>query len=269
MNDVAPGWYPDPHKGSRLRYWDGTTWTQHVNGGGPRMGLWLGIGIPAVLIVGALTVAAVVAGQRATDPDPAATDSAPAATPSETAAQEPRPSLSPRQTLSYQWVVTPGDTIAYVAGLSWDDATDSAHVEAKKLHLAEGEVREVSGGWWISDLAFNDGTLVTIVTSSTGKPVTDIKAELARRVKDLRAAGLKDFTTLRRDEYVTYTGYDAARWDYSATDGGAPVYASCIAVTDGKVVVFVETLSASDLWTFAAETQTVTSELEIHHAPTR
>lgn len=25
----APNWYPDPHDASRLRYWDGTAWTDH------------------------------------------------------------------------------------------------------------------------------------------------------------------------------------------------------------------------------------------------
>jgi hypothetical protein len=26
-----PAWYPDPQQPGRLRYWDGTTWTEHVN----------------------------------------------------------------------------------------------------------------------------------------------------------------------------------------------------------------------------------------------
>ncbi len=26
----APGWYPDPHHPSQLRYWDGARWTPHI-----------------------------------------------------------------------------------------------------------------------------------------------------------------------------------------------------------------------------------------------
>lgn len=26
-----PAWYPDPHVPDRLRYWDGSTWTEHVH----------------------------------------------------------------------------------------------------------------------------------------------------------------------------------------------------------------------------------------------
>lgn len=35
--DVATtpaGWHPDPHKAFELRYWDGTTWTEHVSTNG-------------------------------------------------------------------------------------------------------------------------------------------------------------------------------------------------------------------------------------------
>src|SRR5436305_2487153 len=28
--DVAPGWYADPQGEGQLRYWDGTTWTEHT-----------------------------------------------------------------------------------------------------------------------------------------------------------------------------------------------------------------------------------------------
>jgi uncharacterized protein YbjQ (UPF0145 family) len=30
MSDVAPGWYPDPQDETKIRYWDGSTWTEHV-----------------------------------------------------------------------------------------------------------------------------------------------------------------------------------------------------------------------------------------------
>lgn len=30
---VAAGWYPDPHGQAPLRYWDGTTWTEHTHSG--------------------------------------------------------------------------------------------------------------------------------------------------------------------------------------------------------------------------------------------
>lgn len=30
----APGWYPDPSRRHRLRYWDGSGWTAHVSDGG-------------------------------------------------------------------------------------------------------------------------------------------------------------------------------------------------------------------------------------------
>ena len=29
---VEPGWYPDPHRQAKLRWWDGTAWTEHVDG---------------------------------------------------------------------------------------------------------------------------------------------------------------------------------------------------------------------------------------------
>lgn len=29
----AQGWYPDPNDASRLRWWDGTAWTDHTHGG--------------------------------------------------------------------------------------------------------------------------------------------------------------------------------------------------------------------------------------------
>jgi uncharacterized protein YxjI len=29
-----PGWHPDPHQRHELRYWDGSTWTEHVSDGG-------------------------------------------------------------------------------------------------------------------------------------------------------------------------------------------------------------------------------------------
>lgn len=29
---VPPGWFPDPVHQARLRYWDGTQWTDHVDG---------------------------------------------------------------------------------------------------------------------------------------------------------------------------------------------------------------------------------------------
>lgn len=29
MNTQPAGWFPDPHDGSQLRYWDGRTWTEH------------------------------------------------------------------------------------------------------------------------------------------------------------------------------------------------------------------------------------------------
>jgi hypothetical protein len=31
----APGWFPDPARRFRLRWWDGTTWTAQVSDGGP------------------------------------------------------------------------------------------------------------------------------------------------------------------------------------------------------------------------------------------
>lgn len=29
----APGWFPDPARRHQLRYWDGTSWTEHVQDG--------------------------------------------------------------------------------------------------------------------------------------------------------------------------------------------------------------------------------------------
>jgi hypothetical protein len=39
MNANPPaGWYPDPHGQAELRYWDGTTWTEHTSGEAPGVG---------------------------------------------------------------------------------------------------------------------------------------------------------------------------------------------------------------------------------------
>lgn len=32
--DPAPGWYPDPYGQPGQRWWDGTTWTDQISGGG-------------------------------------------------------------------------------------------------------------------------------------------------------------------------------------------------------------------------------------------
>jgi hypothetical protein len=29
-----PGWFPDPAGSGRMRYWDGSTWTEHVSRSG-------------------------------------------------------------------------------------------------------------------------------------------------------------------------------------------------------------------------------------------
>jgi len=34
MSEFAANWYPDPHGRAELRYWDGSTWTDHVSNGG-------------------------------------------------------------------------------------------------------------------------------------------------------------------------------------------------------------------------------------------
>lgn len=33
---VPAGWFPDPKREARERYWDGTQWTEHLRGGDPR-----------------------------------------------------------------------------------------------------------------------------------------------------------------------------------------------------------------------------------------
>ena len=34
MSDVAANWYPDPQGRAELRYWDGTSWTDHISNQG-------------------------------------------------------------------------------------------------------------------------------------------------------------------------------------------------------------------------------------------
>lgn len=51
--NAAPGWYPDPYQPSRLRYWDGSQWTDHYHQGGsdgslPGIGEWLGTTFSAI-----------------------------------------------------------------------------------------------------------------------------------------------------------------------------------------------------------------------------
>ncbi|MDQ3352503.1 MAG: DUF2510 domain-containing protein, partial [Actinomycetota bacterium] len=31
MSETPANWYPDPSHRHELRYWDGTTWTEHVS----------------------------------------------------------------------------------------------------------------------------------------------------------------------------------------------------------------------------------------------
>jgi hypothetical protein len=35
-HEVQAGWYPDPRREARERYWDGAQWTEHLRGGAPR-----------------------------------------------------------------------------------------------------------------------------------------------------------------------------------------------------------------------------------------
>jgi len=39
-NQYPAGWYPDPRREARERYWDGTQWTHHLRGGSDPQNYW-------------------------------------------------------------------------------------------------------------------------------------------------------------------------------------------------------------------------------------
>jgi hypothetical protein len=77
-----PGWYPDPRKPTRDRYWDGSQWTDKTRkkqGGGfraayGRLPRWAQIAIPIVAIL--VVVSAVAGGGESDNKDTAGTSSA-------------------------------------------------------------------------------------------------------------------------------------------------------------------------------------------------
>lgn len=78
----GPGWYPDPRKPTRDRYWDGSRWTEQTRGGQGGSGIraaygrlprWAQIGIPIVVIL--IVVGAVAGGEESDNSTDAAAES--------------------------------------------------------------------------------------------------------------------------------------------------------------------------------------------------
>jgi hypothetical protein len=47
MAEAAPGWYPDPSQPGMQRWWDGSTWSEHVAPMAPSYPMVPGYGYPA------------------------------------------------------------------------------------------------------------------------------------------------------------------------------------------------------------------------------
>ena len=99
MNSSSPdpGWYPDPRKPTRYRYWDGSQWTDQTRkkqGGGfraayGRLPRWAQIAIPIVAIL--VVVSAVAGGGESDNKDTVGRSSATTRTAETTAAASSEP----------------------------------------------------------------------------------------------------------------------------------------------------------------------------------
>ncbi len=266
MADTMPGWYPDPSDSTKTRYWDGSAWTDQVHESAPkknRLGLILGIGIPAVLIVGALVIAGVVAainGAQARIGDNGPGGSAGDKTPD--VASVPSDHRVPA---GWQVASPPSGSVTYYVDPTWTEFTDLLGDPADTMgEVPGGGALEFSGAWLMDGSFAEGGTNVILLSATYGKDIRNVSAELTSYMLGASAA-FEDVDVVASDTFTTVNGYKAARRDITGQIAGDDYSMIVFAVTKDDAIVFVQISSDQPLETYVDDAVAVANSLVINH----